>query len=123
VRYFDPAYDRSGSIASNDNVCDVRSSPNCCRDAAVPRSVWAVHPVLRPIRARARARVMGFYSGGIVPSAGAERRHFSEAKARRLAREIVPELERAGIYRGTPQVKPVGGGFFAGSFTWTSSRT
>jgi hypothetical protein len=29
----------NGSIASNNNVCDVRSSSNCCRDAAVPRSI------------------------------------------------------------------------------------
>jgi hypothetical protein len=45
------------------------------------------------------------------------RRHFSEAKARRLAREIILKLERAGIHRGTPQSPPA-----AATFTWTSSR-
>jgi hypothetical protein len=37
-------------------------------------AIWGTggHPVSRPIRARARARVMGSYSGGIVPSACAE---------------------------------------------------
>src|SRR5262245_30266416 len=30
---------RDSTIASNNNVCDVRSGANCCRDAAVPRSV------------------------------------------------------------------------------------
>jgi hypothetical protein len=34
---------RVGSIASNYIVCDVRSCPNCCRDAAVPRSVEKCH--------------------------------------------------------------------------------
>src|SRR5262245_31571110 len=34
---------RDSTIASNHNVCDVRSGPNCCRDAAVPRSVEKCH--------------------------------------------------------------------------------
>jgi hypothetical protein len=32
-----------GVNASNHNVCDVRYSPNCCHDAAVPRSVEKCH--------------------------------------------------------------------------------
>jgi hypothetical protein len=44
------------------------------------RSVAAL--VLRPIRACARARVMGSYSGGIVPSAGAELQGIRDARVR-----------------------------------------
>jgi hypothetical protein len=40
------------------------------------------------------------------------RRRFSEARARQLSREIVAQLEREGIHRGTSQVKPAGGFFY-----------
>jgi hypothetical protein len=40
------------------------------------------------------------------------RRHFSEGKARSVIREIMPKLARDGIHRGTPSLKPSGGGFF-----------
>src|SRR5262245_55823334 len=39
LRDFNLADVAFGSIASHHNVCDVRYGTNCCRDAAVPRSV------------------------------------------------------------------------------------